>query len=281
MRSVVRKFTLLVVCLTFWSSVAADARAFCRTTTCERENETCAVDAHGCVVDGAPLYWENGVAALEVAAEASPLLGISAAEFEDATAAAIETWQDATCAGGKNPSLTVVTSVVEAPSVVFRKKGPNENVVVFRDVAWPHETDALAKTSVGFYVSSGIILDADIELNSELVDFTTSDEAGGTDLQAVLTHEIGHVLGLDHSDAPGATMKATTSGFSTRDLRSLSQDDVDAICTAYPPASEEGSGGCAVAPGATRASASTAACMLLLAAAWRRLRRRLAALSPS
>jgi hypothetical protein len=55
------------------------------------------------------------------------------------------------------------------------------------------------------------------------------------DLQSALTHELGHVLGLDHSDHPNATLLAQTSDGALQ-LRSLAQDDRDAICSAYPPA---------------------------------------------
>lgn len=55
----------------------------------------------------------------------------------------------------------------------------------------------------GFY-RAGTILDADVELNVSDFRFTVSDEAVDTnpysvDLQAILTHELGHVHGLAHS----------------------------------------------------------------------------------
>jgi hypothetical protein len=54
------------------------------------------------------------------------------------------------------------------------------------------------------------------------------------DLQSILTHEVGHFLGLAHTLKPDATMNRTyrpgTMGF-----RNPSPDDVLAICAAYPP----------------------------------------------
>lgn len=51
----------------------------------------------------------------------------------------------------------------------------------------------------------------------------------GTDLFTVAGHEIGHALGLDHSDVSGALMVAFYSGAH----RFLAQDDIDGIQSVY------------------------------------------------
>ena len=68
-----------------------------------------------------------------------------------------------------------------------------------------------------FYVDhgepdDGTILDADVELNdinfTFVVEPTTQQPRAGTevsDLENTLTHELGHVLGLDHTCANAAT----------------------------------------------------------------------------
>jgi hypothetical protein len=63
------------------------------------------------------------------------------------------------------------------------------------------------------------------------------------DLESVLTHELGHVLGLHHSEDPLATMAPTYKGDGGQ--RSLAVDDKLGLCTLYPrpnPADECSSG---------------------------------------
>src|SRR5689334_8547873 len=80
---------------------------------------------------------------------------------------------------------------------------------------------------------AGQILDADILFNPG-VKFTM-DGSGGSDLQTVLTHEIGHFLGLDHS----AVVKAMMFPYAPPLERTLSSDDVAAISTLYPKANPD------------------------------------------
>ncbi|MBO4351778.1 MAG: matrixin family metalloprotease [Proteobacteria bacterium] len=116
----------------------------------------------------------------------------------------------------------------------------NANIIVFRDDEW-HESHAMiALTTVTHSRSTGIIYDADIEINSYDYPFGIYEKDGKSvvDLQNTLTHEIGHTFGLAHSGENGSTM-APYSGTGEIELRTLGQDDLDAIANIYPPSAQK------------------------------------------
>jgi hypothetical protein len=107
-----------------------------------------------------------------------------------------------------------------------------ENVLFF---AKDYDT-ASAKTRI-FYNRKGAITEADIVLNP-FQQFSTDGTFGTFDLESTLTHEIGHMLGLHHSEVLCATMAASfarngTMGFTDLGPRTLSTSDVAAIRELY------------------------------------------------
>ncbi|MGH9404140.1 MAG: matrixin family metalloprotease [Terriglobia bacterium] len=81
------------------------------------------------------------------------------------------------------------------------------------------------------------IVDTDIEFNPQ-DNFSTASVTppGDFDLQAIATHEVGHMLGMDHSGLGNAVMFAfgDTGGVPNRNL---STDDILGIGSIYPSAS--------------------------------------------
>jgi hypothetical protein len=125
---------------------------------------------------------------------------------------------------------------------------PNANLVIYRDDRWPYRQElfVIARTSITFDPLTGAIYDADIELNSFENEFSISDTQVSNDLRSVLTHEVGHFLGLDHTRVPNATMLADYE-LSNLGTRTLSSDDRAGICSIYAPMTE----GELVCPGST------------------------------
>jgi MYXO-CTERM domain-containing protein len=115
---------------------------------------------------------------------------------------------------------------------------------------WDHD-HLIALTTTTYRLSTGAILDADVEVNAGDGDeeegylVTCVDPPApvcseerrtgciGTDLQNALSHEVGHFLGFAHSDSRGSTMYASASRGETG-KRVLSADAVEGMCDVYP-----------------------------------------------
>jgi hypothetical protein len=78
-------------------------------------------------------------------------------------------------------------------------------------------------------VNAGTIIDSDILLNPYM-SFSTTSAANTRDVQAVLTHEFGHSLGMNHSGLLGSTMFPYTSRYQ----RHLSWDEKSYAAAYYP-----------------------------------------------
>ena len=182
----------------------------------------------------------------------------------------------------------------------FDEGQENRNVVVVVDRLWPYQNGAIAVTTTAYDTRTGRVVDADIELNTatfrfeHVVDGETNCAGRDNlmDLRNTLTHEVGHVLGLEHPPNTAryaeTTMFASAPACETR-KRTLAQDDIDGLCFIYPAGAEtqqcyppdgpsfivvetdDGFGGCRSTPGDAAGLWGLVAGALLLA---RRARRR-------
>jgi hypothetical protein len=201
--------------------------------------------------------------------------------------------QGAAAAWSKGTNSCTYLRLVPALSTAPTPQAVNDghNSLIFHGRVWCHvgangkcnvdyDSSALAVTTDTADKKTGQILDADVEVN--LVDYQWADLVedpnltSDMDLQNALTHELGHLIGLDHtcfdplSSATGvrpddnngvpvpdcatasADVQATTMFPSAQpgdtQKRTLAPDDVNAVCTIYPaddPPGTEGTGGCA------------------------------------
>jgi len=236
-------------------SSATEARAFCRTMTCRLPpnwsptEEGCYPpewQTSGCPTStppGAkvvPIWWRNACVSYDLQRNASHWVDYTTAV--NILDGAFAKWTSVSCP----PSSTGATQVsisasnlgpVDCNKVEYNTYGgPNQNVIVFRDDMWPYNDslNTLGLTTVTFEPDTGELYDADTEINGT-VPLSTGDPVkdGYYDLESIITHEMGHFLGLAHSADATATMYAQYSRGSTA-MRTLKQDDTDGLCSIYP-----------------------------------------------
>jgi hypothetical protein len=233
-------------------SMQGNAWAFCRATTCDPNDpqDDCRQDGSGCVREGVPLRWRTQPIVYRFARGGSKKLSEPATR--KAIRSAFDAWSNVECTQGRT-SLRFQ----EGPDIEEKE----EFGILFRDEAWPHGTadDALAVTSQAYVKSNGFIATAGIEINTAENEFSV-DDTGHTnkiDLEAVITHEVGHYIGLAHSDDPESIMAAAycqsqdRCGQDVEAARALSEDDRNAVCAIYGPQGEADTstpsdGGCSV-----------------------------------
>lgn len=240
---------------------------------------------------GAPLWWKTTCIRMDMALATAPP-SLTPDQFFQASIAAAEVWSRGALAC-TSMNVTVAKGGSEAEITAL----DGRNVIVFRQDAWCehpvpddptqrycYPSNALAVTTVFKNVTTGEIVDADMELNA--VRYTWSDlaahpelaSATTADFQNTVTHELGHVLGLGHpcwiaNDGTGhlldnngqpqldcsdpnlplsiidATMYPSVVPSDTL-RRTLAADDQQAVCDSYPPSARfcpgSGSGGCSL-----------------------------------
>lgn len=211
---------------------AANAEAFCRTRTCT--NEECLKEA-GCIAQGIPLFWPASCVTFAVQRGGSARHGIDADRVETEVRQAFDRWLSVDCGGGRRPEFSAQTvGAVSCDTVEYNQDYGNANIVMFRDTEWPPNESghALALTTVWFNPKTGSIYDADIEINGTTTAITTGAPEAGADLASILTHEVGHFLGLSHS-RQNTTMRAFYNP-GLDNLRVLQPDDIAGVCELFP-----------------------------------------------
>jgi hypothetical protein len=274
---------------------ADEARAFVRSTT-----------------GNMPFFWRESCVPVTIYLNRFPdVSGMSADQVVKSVTAAAHAWSSdaVTCPrDGSSPYLEIVPTLAPASTTPPVVAWDAKNSIIFRTELWSksgkpghdYAFEALAVTTVTAR-SDGHIVDADMEVNGVTqswlnfdpgvsVPFQQGDTKSYYDLQNALTHEFGHLIGLDHTcftpsvdnplvDANGKlrpkdnnnnfipdcglgspeivreTVMYNVTDAGETSKRTLSGDDIDAVCTIYAPsvphdacALDSATPGCAVAP---------------------------------
>jgi len=140
--------------------------------------------------------------------------------IEEAVQGAFDAWKDVNC------------STITFSFKGYKNFDPQNGIhVTFKENSWdPAVGDALAY-SVSESSGNGTISSNDVVVNAKDSKWSNSGAWGTNDLQGVLTHEIGHSIGLDHSREFTSTM--FFSGGNLK-LRTLEEDDEKGACFLYP-----------------------------------------------
>lgn len=194
---------------------------------------------------GPSLFWPSRLQSYAVHERGSDDVD-DGSEFE-AVERSFDTWQQVACSDfaflGERTSARLI-------GYDWRTPEDNENLVIWRNGdaddpvdQWHHEYGSIAMTTTTFNSRTGELLDADIELNGVRFPFSACDPGSpgclvDYDVQNTVTHEIGHVLGLDHPDPaqPGAsetTMFASAPRGEVK-KRDLHPEDIEGMCFIYP-----------------------------------------------
>jgi hypothetical protein len=244
-----------------------------------------------------------GAAGTVTAAATVPMLvdqggleNLSSTQLLKVTQQSAQTWNAVGCgAAATTVGVQVAVGGLAAPTPVggqclpvdsetcVGKQGNGNFVRVIADAAdWPYGSMVFGLTVLTYNTCSGQIVDGDILLDDARHDFCSGTcTPGQQDLCNTLTHEMGHLLGLDHSAVAVSTMFASAPAGETQKC-SIEQDDRLGLCAAYgqgcgvhhtcgapaapaPPADE----GCAAGRGA-QPSAGPLLAIVVLALARRR-----------
>lgn len=145
------------------------------------------------------------------------------ADYETAIRAAAQTWNRAF----SRTVLEIEPSRVGGGGPVRDSK----NVIYYMKTWEADKISEQARTSL--YWVGDLIQEADIRINGQNYAFYTSENRvqGGVNIEALVLHELGHVLGLRHNDATPSVMATYLK--SNQDRTTLQQADLASLTCEY------------------------------------------------
>lgn len=149
-------------------------------------------------------------------------------QAQDAIKKAFTTWQSVSGQTMKFNFAGVKTGTVVSTT-------DQTNVIVWLETNWPSSSFILAVTKTSYLIQNPPnLVDADIIINGQNGHWTTTGASGKTDIQAAIQHEVGHFIGLQHSQLKNAKMLPT--GSPTSKVLTADEQAGERFLYAAPPA---------------------------------------------
>lgn len=243
-----RRFVLMLAIML----MSREAFAFCRTTTCNpTPDDDCDADDKGCPTRGKPVFWEPKSMPIPYAFTERGTTKLDDAKVRAAVRKAVDKWQSVVCSGGGRTTLRF-EELADIPaeeglglasddSASGKDDGTPKFGLYFRDESWKQSSKVLALTTLSY--EGPRVNNARMEINTSTTDFRFDSQQteDDHDFQAIMTHEMGHWIGLAHSREKDSIMAAVYCHRQDRCegsvglKRALSRDDTAAVCALYPP----------------------------------------------
>jgi hypothetical protein len=173
---------------------------------------------------------------------------MTAQDAQVAIRQSLQTWNAEACTHPRLVDLGLVSG--KAPIVRVKGGEVGNDLIIFQntqaewlaDKAGVNVNNVIALTTLFFDPSTGEARSYALEMNDWQYDFALLEKqgvpGGAVDLENTLTHELGHVLALDHSESRGSTMfLSAPQGEIAK--RSLEEDDRTGLCSLYSEAYAE------------------------------------------
>lgn len=123
-------------------------------------------------------------------------------DVEGAALRSLRRWEGAA-------GIRFVTEWTDEQSANAGSQGDGVSLITVADTRYNGSLcagDTIGYTKIFYNLRTGEIVEGDIVISPQQK-FSTDGSSGTYDLEATLTHEVGHLLGLDHSEAGGAIMR--------------------------------------------------------------------------